>query len=239
MNKLTESLKSIGYSNKEALAYLALLELGRSTAYAVAEKSGLKKPTAHVILGELLRKGAVVTIPGAKKRMFVARSPDDIFAQAEQRLAHAKKSLPDLTSMAIESRSEFNTLYFEGVKGLMEALYYKDGSTPKEIVGFYAVPDKVDPKVMKIFDDWGNHLKKTSIKLRGCTPNHPLTDQYRDSDQDLKFLPLPIYSSEISIEAQGSFVRIIDIKRLQSVIIDNPHVAKTVKQVFELVWEKY
>lgn len=240
MNKLIESLTAIGYSNKEALAYLTLLELGRSTAYAVAEKSGLKKPTAHVVLGELLQKGAIVTIPGAKKRMFVARPPEEIFAQAEKRFIQAKRSLPDLTSIAIESRSEFTTLYFEGEKGLIEALHYKEESAQKELVGFYAIPNKVDPKILKILDTWGNYLKKTSVKMRGFTPEHPLTARYKNSEgTDIKFLPLPIYSSEISIEAQDSFIRIIDIKRLQSVIIDNPHIAKTMKQIFELVWKKY
>lgn len=242
MHKLIESLKAIGYSDKEALAYLTLLELGRSTAYAIAEKSGLKKPTAHVILGELLKKGAVITIPGAKKKMFSARAPEDIFEQAERKLTLAKKSLPILESIVNESRSEFKTLYFEGVRGLKEALRYKETpETKDEIVGFYAKGEKIAPETLKIFDAWGEHLRRSSINMRGFTPEHSSTDRYRPTNntayQQLKFLPINSYSSDISIEAQGTFIRITDIQHLQTVIIDNPNIAKTVKQIFELMWK--
>lgn len=243
MHKLIESLKTLGYSDKEAVAYIALLELGRATAYSVAEKSGLKKPTAQVVLGELLKKGAVIVIPGAKKRIFVARQPEDVFAQIEEKITHAKKSLPALVSIATESRSKFKTLYFEGLKGLNEALHYKNDTARKELVGFYATGEKVDTETLKMFDSWGNYLKKIGVKMRGFTPDHPPTNEYLSkqdlSYQDLRGLPLDIYSSEVSIETQDTFVRIVDIQHLQSVIIDNPHIAKTVRQIFELVWRKY
>ncbi len=241
--KLIESLKTLGYSDKEALAYLALLELGRSTAYSIAEKSGLKKPTAHVILGELLKKGAVITIPGAKKKIYAARAPEDLYVQAEQKLNHAKKSLPALLSMATESRSEFKTLYFEGLKGLIESLHYKDSVSSKELVGFYAKADHIDEETLKTFDVWATHLKKAGVRMRGFTPEHPSTERYRPLNdpfyKDLRPLPLDTYSSDVSVETQGDFVRIVDIRHLQTVIIDNPHIAKTVRQIFEMVWRKY
>jgi sugar-specific transcriptional regulator TrmB len=242
-NKLIETLKTMGYSDKEALAYLTLLELGQATAYSIAEKSGLKKPTAHVILGELLKKGAVITIPGAKKKMFAARHPEDLFAQAEKKLNLAKKSLPTLLSLGAKSKSEFKTMYFEGIKGLEDALRYKSESSEKQIVGFYAMAEKIKPEVIKIFDKWSLELQNNSFSIRGLTPEHTSTERYRSLDkqtrQDIRPLPLDMYSSDISIEAQDTFVRITDIQNLQTVIIDNPHIAKTVKQIFELVWKKY
>lgn len=244
MEKLTTSLRVLGYSNKESMAYIALLQLGRGTAYSIAEKSGLKKPTAHVILSELLKKGAVITIPGAKKKMFAARPPEDIFALAEEKFNQAKNALPALRSMVVESRSEFKTLYFEGLNGLKEAQYYKmDSSTGKELVGFYAVAEKITPETKKIFDTWDKDLIKSGIRVRGFTPEHASTDVYRFNKnkhhQDIRGLPFNLYSSEISIEAQDTFIRITDILHLQSVVIDNPNIAKTVRQLFELLWSKY
>ena len=243
MNKLVESLKTLGYSNKEALTYVSLLELGRATAYSVSEKSGLKKPTTHVILGELLKKGAVITIPGAKKKIFTARSPEELFTRAEEGFARAKKSLPDLLSMALESRSEFKTLYYEGIQGLKDSLYYKMKTVKKkELIGFYALVTKdVDPVVLRMFDVWGKDLKENSIRMRGFTPEHSSTERYRpasnDPYRDLRFLPLENYSSEISIEALDDFVRITDIRHLQIVIIDKPHIARTLRQIFEMMWQ--
>ena len=90
MIKTIEALQNIGLSEKEAKVYLALLQLGRTSAYAVAEKSGLKKPTAYVILGELMHKGLALKIPRNKKQLFIAKQPDEFFALVEERLNSAK-----------------------------------------------------------------------------------------------------------------------------------------------------
>ena len=54
--ELKEALQTIGLNEKECAVYLALLQLGRASAYSVAQKSGLKKPTTYVILDELIEK---------------------------------------------------------------------------------------------------------------------------------------------------------------------------------------
>ncbi len=242
MDRTVESLKKIGYSEKEAITYIALLQMGRGTAYSIAEKSGLKKPTTHVILGELLKKGAVIVIPGSKRKMFAARHPEDVFSAAQTRITEAKEALGVLSSLMAQSRSEIQTIYFEGLRGVKEALYYKMNSCRgKEILGFFATAENVLPETMLFLDKWGSDLKKEQIKIRGFTTEDETTERYRtkNSYQEIKFLPKHLYSSKISIETQGDFVRITDIQRLQSIIIENPQVAQTLKQIFEIVWENF
>ena len=54
---IQEALRNFGLNDKEARVYVALLELGQTTAYAIAERSGLKRPTVYVILDDLRQKG--------------------------------------------------------------------------------------------------------------------------------------------------------------------------------------
>ena len=63
---MKQALKTIGLSDKESAVYMALLQLGQATAYAVAVKSGLKKPTTYIILDELIEKGLVLKVPQMK-----------------------------------------------------------------------------------------------------------------------------------------------------------------------------
>ena len=56
---LTPFLKNLGLNDKEANIYLALLQLGKSTATKIAKKSGLKRPTTYVIIEQLIDKGFV------------------------------------------------------------------------------------------------------------------------------------------------------------------------------------
>ena len=52
-----ESLKHIGLNEKEIQIYLSLLELGSSTVLAIAKRSGIKRPTAYLVLQSLVEKG--------------------------------------------------------------------------------------------------------------------------------------------------------------------------------------
>jgi hypothetical protein len=49
-----KALKYIGLNDKEARCYLALLPLNQATAYMVALRSRIKKPTAYVVLESLV-----------------------------------------------------------------------------------------------------------------------------------------------------------------------------------------
>ena len=46
--KYLEELVNLGLNEKEATIYLTLLSLNKATAYYIALKSGLKKPTTYV-----------------------------------------------------------------------------------------------------------------------------------------------------------------------------------------------
>ena len=52
-------LENLGLSEKEAEIYLALLELGTGTVVEVAKKSGVKRPTAYLVLDELKKMGYI------------------------------------------------------------------------------------------------------------------------------------------------------------------------------------
>ncbi len=243
MDKLIKTLKTLGYSEKEAAAYLALLQMGRGTAYSIAEKSGLKKPTAHVILGELLKKSAVFTVPMSKKKIYVARSPEDLFKRTDIDLAEARKNIPLLMSLGQENRSHFRTLYFEGLKGLKDALEFDFKYPVKEIVGFYALAEQIDPLVLKTLNAWRKKNEDKHIQMRGVTPDHVSTRSfqllYKQHLHEFRYIPLTTYSSKVSIESVGDYIRIIDIQRLQVVVIQNPDIAQSLKEIFEMVWERH
>ena len=113
----------------------------------------------------------------------------------------------------------------------------------KEIVGFGAyIPELIPKELEEYFDVYNSKIKKLDVHLRGIAPNHNSIKSYRDQDKnfgrEIKIIPLEKYSSETSIEVTDNMVRIIDMKNLQGIVIDNPVIAKTMKEIFEMVWEK-
>lgn len=239
--QLVESLQSLGLNEKQAKVYLALLALGRASAYSVAAKSGLKKPTTYVVLGELVEKGLVAKVPRMRKQLFVARSPEEFFALAEERLRVAKQALPELMAMATRERPKVRTMFFEGIGGIRQALWYRfEELRGQEVVGFYASSHEAPKEFIDLAFEWCDEVERRNVRVRGIAPKHPSlsawSDRYAKPMWDFKFVPFEMYSATISIDVGDTFARIIGFRGLQAVIIENPDVACTIRQIFEMVW---
>lgn len=240
--EMSEALQAIGLNEKESAVYTALLQLGRGSAYAIAAKSGLKKPTTYVILEQLIEKGLARRVPRVKKQLYVSTSPEQAFAAAEERLATAKEKLPELLAITKGRESKVNALYFEGVSGIKEMMEYRiKEMARKEMVGFWATDKGVDPELTRYFkEEWGPKVSKLGITMRGIVPDDPALKDYREADRKygrkMRVVPQAAYSSEVAIDTLGDIVRIQDYKNLQGVALENAEVAKTVREIFEMVW---
>ncbi len=241
--EIKEALQNIGLNEKEALVYTALLELGQATAYKIAQKSGLKRPTVYVILDELRVKGLVLKIPHTKKTIFSAKDPKEFFEESEDKFQKAKSILPQLLAIMAKGTKP-QVLYFEGLNGMREIMNYNiEKMADKEIVGFYAHAEDASKELLDIFDEYNEKLNKLGIKARGITPQHLTTQKIIENYAQfgykitLKFIPYDTYSANNSIEVGDSFVRILAFKELEGVLIQNKDIADTMRQIFEMVWQ--
>ena len=243
MDHLIAPLKALGLTDKEARVYLALLQLGPATPYKIAKKSRLKRPTAYVIAEELVEKGLIVTIPGEETKRYIARSPETFFEGLEQKLVDARKILPELKSLQKGTLEKPSVLYFDGVEGVHQAHAYRQKELhDSEIVGFVASAEDASPELMAEFFDRNEYAIRHRIKLRALTVDSstlaPLK-HFMGAEKGIiiKYLPESIYSAKVSIEScKDTFVRIILFESMQSLIIESPKLAKTIREVFEITW---
>lgn len=242
-NILINGLSNIGLNEKQAQVYLALLKLGKGSAYAVSEQSGLKKPTTYVILDELVERGAAHRVPRASKRIYKPVSPEILFRDAENRMNDTKQLLPSLKSIgSIKTPEKMNVLHFEGLKAFREALHYRiEEAVGKEIVGFYAEAKDMSPKLLEICEEYNLFTAKNNITLRAFVPDHASLINFRKTDSEQKrithTLPLSIYSSSVSIDTFSNIVRIVLNRNNQMVIIENNELAKTIREIFSFMWK--
>ena len=241
--QIIEALQNLGLNEKEARIYMALLKLGHSSAYVIADEAGLKKPTTYVILGDLMKKGLVNKIPRAKKQMFAAKSPDEFFAESEERLRIAKSVLPQLAAIAEKPEKNLKTFYYEGeknIKGVLSNINKR--MQGKEILGFYARETKdITPEMHEFFHNWNEEGKKLGVTLRGITPDDPSLQWYKERGEyfgaKMKYIDPKDYLSDSSIEIGDNFVQIFSLRHMQVILIENPDIANTMRQIFEMVWK--
>lgn len=132
MSSLRSSLISLGLTEKEARVYLALVQLGESVVYAIADKAELKRPTTYVILNELVRKGYAKRIPRARKQLYFPVSPDEVFSLARERLRECEHALPELRALAKGAgEKKVRTTYYAGQEqvlgAFLDTLNYANG----------------------------------------------------------------------------------------------------------------
>ena len=113
----------------------------------------------------------------------------------------------------------------------------------QEMVGFWATDKNADPELQDYFKkEWAPKVTKLGITMRGIVPDDQSLKDYREADatfgRKMKVVPTDAYSSEVAIDTLGDIVRIQDYKNLQGVAIENADVAKTVREIFEMLWQK-
>jgi sugar-specific transcriptional regulator TrmB len=240
---ISEALATLGLNEKQTAVYLALIQLGKGSAYSIADKSGQKRPTTYVILGELINKGLAERVPRVRKQLYRAVSPDQAFSVMEEKLSLAKEKLPELLAMTKGVDTKVSAVYFEGMKGIKQVMEYKqDEDRGKEVVGFYATSHTVPKELAEYFDEWNAKRQKKHITMRGIVPDHESLARFRETDAKtgrvMKVIPYTEFSSEVAIEISERIVRIHDYRNLQGIAIENADVAKTMKEIFEMVWKR-
>lgn len=242
---LHSALKNLGLSEKEAAIYLALLQGGQATAYQLANRSGLKKPTTYVILDELIERGAARKLMQRRGAIYVATDPVELFVEARNRFENAESALPQLRALAQGDKKTISASYFEGMTGIKE-MYKKlvQKTAGKTCVGFYAHEKDTPKELREYWSVLNAEMVKQKIKLRGVTTVDATTKEYLEFKKmprellDIKGLSPKEYSSNVSIEVYGDCTQIVSHQYVQGLLIQNPDIANVMRQIFEIVWKK-
>ena len=89
---IVESLTKFGLSAKEAAVYKAIFELGRSTATSIAERAGINRSTAYVVLESLLKQG-LLKVSELNGIQYYEGVTNAIMQITEERLKKAREEL--------------------------------------------------------------------------------------------------------------------------------------------------
>jgi len=153
----------------------------------------------------------------------------------------ARATLPKLNALRQGTREKVNVSYYEGLEGIKQASDYNlKENQGKEMVGFYAHVEGMPEELLPYFDEYGKRLNTLGITVRAVAPESPSLSRYRKVDKnlgrDVKVVPKEEYSSIVALETVGETTKLTDLKNLQALVIENAEVAKTVRQIFEMVW---
>ncbi len=240
--RIKETLEQIGIDGKKADVYLACLEMGGATAYLLAKKVGLKRPTVYDIVNQLMKDGLVhKSIKGNIKYFFPA-DPEILLKKLKRKEKNINEIMPALQNLYNSPKVKPFIRYFEGEEGIKEM--YEDSlkSLKKgdEILAY--VGEDVLKYLPAHADDYVQRRVEKGIRLRGIYKKNEDIEKYMPKNKkqlreakilDEKNFPLKnetnIYANKVAIASYGT--------EMFGMIIESAEIAHSQKAVFELAWK--
>jgi HTH-type transcriptional regulator, sugar sensing transcriptional regulator len=118
----TKILEDLGFTNAEIKVYLALLELGSTTAGRIIEKSGLQSSVVFVTLTKLIGKGFVSFVKQGQRNHYQATNPKNISDYIDEKKKQFEEILPELLQKQKFQQEKSEITAYKGIKGIREIL---------------------------------------------------------------------------------------------------------------------
>ncbi len=253
---LVKKLEKGGFTDKEALIYVSLLELGGAFPSRIAEYAGLNRSTTYKILLNLSIRGLINEIEKKNKIYYQIENPEKVLRYSQSKIRHAEDSaeeinkiLPDIQGLFGSSQNRPKITYFDNVEGILSI--YTDMITNQktyEMLAFSTAGELIDFTPEKFFANFVKTKEKLGITTRGIVPDTEKDRKFNEiifKNVDRKFWPEIRYiskekfpsSSEITVYGTNK-VSIINFakNKLAGIIIEDQSIHDMLKTIFELSW---
>lgn len=242
--ELPATLHTLGFSEKEATVYVALLELGHGTVTEIARKAGINRTTGYDILDSLSNKGIVNVTGKEPKQEFAAEPPEAVINYlkreaelAKERIEKAGALLPQLRSVhATQNRPKIK--FYEGTDGLKQV--YEDTLTSSEPIRAYANVEDMHKGLPNYFPEYYKRRADAGIAIRAIVPHTPVARARvpygEEEKREIAFVPPDKFSFSPEINIYDNKVLIASWRERLGIIIESAEIADAMKKIYELSW---
>ncbi|MEK7546262.1 MAG: helix-turn-helix domain-containing protein [Patescibacteria group bacterium] len=248
MKALSRELQKLGLSDKEALVYLASLELGPSPVQVISRKAEVNRATTYVMIEALLQKGLMSTFDKGKKTLYTAEKPERLHrivhaerASVDEKESVIKRLLPDLDAISDAAGDRPKVSFYEGEEGfeaMRETIFSQKVEEMEDVISYDDLNHLLDQS------HWKKHserLKNKKIKGRALFTSEsgrkPTTDH--GGLWQYKQLPHKLFPMHGELTVYGNHVAMVALRgKIVGVIIESKEMATMVRTLFELAWKQ-
>ena len=242
---MEEELKLLGLNDADIKVFLAVLELGESSASEIARKAEVPRASIYDVLERLEKEGLVSHIVKDFKKYFNSSQPNTIVENLEYKKKQIKKILPDLEKIKGKkgegiSKSEIYTGK-NGMKTILNMILEE-----KEIFALGA-SRKTNQVIPYFLANWMRERAKRKIKVKIIYNDTPEIRKsvtgakdylHTETGWDMRFLHVN-YLSEVMTVVFGNKVMLATWKKddPSAILIQNKDIAETYKGYIMNLWK--
>ncbi len=241
-----KQLTELGFVEKEASVYLALLELGPSTATEIARRAGINRTTSYDILDSLIKESLVNIADNSKIQKYIAANPEKVIAFLENKIKKDKEMLKIAQGLLPQLLSVYNikekpkVRFYEGRDGMKEA--FEDTlSAQKEILAFAVGEDIFKTLSEEYVRNYFKRRAEKNIGVRVIAPDTPESRSIIINDtKELRtslLVPADKFYFSVEINIYNNKIMIASWREKFALIIESLEIADAQRKIFELSWE--
>ena len=243
---IKETLKKIGFDQKQTAVYLAALELGEATMTELAKKAEQKRPTTYLAVEEIQTQGLLSETKKGRRKVYSPVHPRRLVEIMRSREQQISEALPELLAIYNSPKAKPKIQVFEGVEGikLMYRELYQSLNKKEEALWFTridAIREHVpeaeteylkmlrklnDPKIREL--NYGNKEGKQWLKK---------SKSFRGKNHHIRILPLDFEFGASDNLIFGNKLVTFSLKDdVFVIVIESKEIVKTYRTLFEWAW---
>lgn len=239
-NKLSQSLQNIGFTEKEALTYIALMELGSGTVTDIAQRAKLKRSIIYIILEGLIKRGYVSEIPDTKINRYVAAEPTKILSDLKNKVTDFRSLLPAFLAVYNKPTWKPKINYFEGKEAVISVFRQTEQAKEAYYISNMAGMTKQIPEEVERWVDFFQNKAPKNYICKQILTNTPTDIQFAKLSQNknvkFKFLPKD-KTLDMDISLFNNKVALTSLEeKFFIVVIESAALYNSMKTVFDLLW---
>ncbi|MFA4872535.1 MAG: helix-turn-helix domain-containing protein [Patescibacteria group bacterium] len=243
MTSLKKSLQDIGFSDKKALMYVALLELGKGSVIDIAKKSSLKRTTVYNLLPEMIREGFIKTGIQGKKRFYFIEDVRQLGRNVDEQKRAIENLLPELRAVHNVLPQKPRITYYEGMGGMKE-LYQDtldctlDGGT---ILSYTGLTNFYQLMPYEYYRWYVGERVRKKIRLRAIAYDSQAARDWETSSlkdlREIKIITSKNFIFNADTEIYANKVALVSYREnFMGVIIESKEINEMQRSAFELMW---
>ena len=237
-----KSLESLGFNDKEAKVYVALLSLGEVGTTKILKETGLHGQFVYTALGELEKKGLVQYVIVRGRRKYSAKNPKRIPEFIDQKKMRAVEVAAELDKLVtIPETSDFEL--FRGkeqfiANELRTIQGMPKGSVVRTVGG---TKERYEEVMGNLMNEYDYHRSKRNIEVRylGSEAQKDYMKKAGDNRECFKYRLLPgLFTGVVSTAIEPHAVRfVIYGNPIVSFTMASKEVVESYTGFFETLWK--
>ena len=242
-----QSLKNLDLSEKEAVVYLASLELGLSTIQEIARKSQISRSTTYEVIESLMKKGLMSALTKGKKKYFSAEGPERLMTlinlkerEFQKRKKELKAILPELKELTRLSRERPKIRFYEGKQGIRgiqkDILRTKNFASIEEFVPLDDAYQLFQAHPRDHRHEMGKKIKVPERMIYTSKKGEILPP--KKGPIETLFIPIEKFPFHTEITIYANKVALVSFgRKLTGVVLESEDIANTLRCMFDLLWK--